>query len=179
MRTPGLGDMRFSSTSGVLPIDWTMSPYLPPQGRLPRCGSSIASESVVLQPGDVCEGQSMLARTCYEQLDIVVPRSHVAGLLLHHLVRDRSERGAVEQHLDVAPPIGEAGALLLVQLGEAQRQLVHHAPDRAARVGHDVDHPRAPADRAAPEREPVAGQLSGAKRAIRRAPGAELRARHV
>ena len=26
MRTPGFGDRRFSSTSGVLPIDWTMSP---------------------------------------------------------------------------------------------------------------------------------------------------------
>ena len=26
MRTPGLGDIRWSSTSGVLPIDCTMSP---------------------------------------------------------------------------------------------------------------------------------------------------------
>ncbi len=26
MRTPGLGDRRFSSISGVLPIAWTMSP---------------------------------------------------------------------------------------------------------------------------------------------------------
>ena len=26
MRTPGFGDRRCSSTSGVLPIDWTMSP---------------------------------------------------------------------------------------------------------------------------------------------------------
>ncbi len=26
MRTPGLGESRGSSTSGVLPIDWTMSP---------------------------------------------------------------------------------------------------------------------------------------------------------
>jgi hypothetical protein len=26
MRTPGLGERRLSSTSGVLPIAWTMSP---------------------------------------------------------------------------------------------------------------------------------------------------------
>src|ERR687890_594704 len=46
MRTPGLGESRFSSTSGVLPIAWTMSPYLPPHGRFSRPGGSIASESV-------------------------------------------------------------------------------------------------------------------------------------
>src|SRR5438045_3569457 len=47
MRTPGFGERRFSSTRGVLPIAWTMSPYFPPQGRLSRRGSIIASESVV------------------------------------------------------------------------------------------------------------------------------------
>src|SRR4051794_25234803 len=47
MRTPGFGLNRFSSTSGVWPIAWTMSPYLPPHGRLSRRGSIIASESVV------------------------------------------------------------------------------------------------------------------------------------
>src|SRR3954470_17332372 len=46
MRTPGLGLSRRNSTSGVLPIAWTMSPYLPPQGLLSRRGSS-TSESVV------------------------------------------------------------------------------------------------------------------------------------
>src|SRR5215210_4325833 len=46
MRTPGLGLSRRSSTSGVFPIAWTMSPYLPPQGLLSRPGSS-TSESVV------------------------------------------------------------------------------------------------------------------------------------
>src|SRR5919198_487598 len=46
MRTPGLGESRLSSTSGVWPMASTMSPYLPPQGLLPRSGSSIASESV-------------------------------------------------------------------------------------------------------------------------------------
>src|SRR3954468_5725238 len=46
MRTPGCGERRFSSTSGVLPIASTMSPYLPPHGLLSRRGSSIASESV-------------------------------------------------------------------------------------------------------------------------------------
>src|SRR5215210_6904806 len=48
MRTPALGLRRLSSTSGVFPIAWTMSPYLPPHGRLSRRGSSIASESVVV-----------------------------------------------------------------------------------------------------------------------------------
>src|SRR5918999_790633 len=46
MRTPGLGLRRRNSTSGVLPIAWTMSPYLPPQGRVLSPGSS-TSESVV------------------------------------------------------------------------------------------------------------------------------------
>src|ERR671914_2337402 len=46
MRTPGLGLRRRNSTSGVLPIAWTMSPYLPPQGRVSSPGSS-TSESVV------------------------------------------------------------------------------------------------------------------------------------
>src|SRR5436190_11676321 len=46
MRTPGLGESRLSSTSGVLPMASTMSPYLPPHGLLSRPGSSIASESV-------------------------------------------------------------------------------------------------------------------------------------
>src|SRR3954469_23805974 len=51
MRTPGLGEMRFSSTSGVLPMACTMSPYLPPQGRVSRSGAPIASESVVPNQG--------------------------------------------------------------------------------------------------------------------------------
>src|ERR687898_1211435 len=46
MRTPGFGLSRRSSTTGVLPIAWTMSPYFPPQGLLSRRGSS-TSESVV------------------------------------------------------------------------------------------------------------------------------------
>src|SRR5437763_15548255 len=47
MRTPGFGESRRSSTSGVWPIAWTMSAYLPPHGRLSRRGSIIASKSVV------------------------------------------------------------------------------------------------------------------------------------
>src|SRR5918999_1647880 len=46
MRTPGFGLRRRNSTSGVLPIAWTMSPYLSPQGRVSRPGSN-TSESVV------------------------------------------------------------------------------------------------------------------------------------
>src|SRR5262245_24531884 len=50
MRTPGFGLSRRSSTSGVFPMAWTMSPYLPPQGLLSSWDSS-TSESVV--PGSV------------------------------------------------------------------------------------------------------------------------------
>src|SRR5918999_2042219 len=46
MRTPGFGLRRRNSTSGVLPIAWTMSPYLPPHGLVSSPGSS-TSESVV------------------------------------------------------------------------------------------------------------------------------------
>src|ERR671921_2367873 len=46
MRTPGFGERRFSSTRGVCPIAWTMSPYRPPHGRFWRSGS-VTSESVV------------------------------------------------------------------------------------------------------------------------------------
>src|SRR5688572_3278465 len=50
MRTPGLGDSRFSSTSGVLPIAATRSSYRPPQG-LFRRSAGVTSRSVVLHPG--------------------------------------------------------------------------------------------------------------------------------
>src|ERR1700742_345046 len=46
MRTPAFGESRRNSTSGVLPMHWTMSAYLPPQGRLSRPGVA-TSESVV------------------------------------------------------------------------------------------------------------------------------------
>src|SRR5215218_6494362 len=49
MRTPGFGLSRRSSTSGVWPIAWTMSPYLPPHGRLSRRGSN-TSKSVARYP---------------------------------------------------------------------------------------------------------------------------------
>src|SRR3954451_19944938 len=67
MRTPGRGDSRLSSTSGVLPIASTMSPYLPPHGLFSRPGSSIASESVAtagsaewLPSGAVAGGRVLL-----------------------------------------------------------------------------------------------------------------------
>src|SRR5918997_420147 len=58
MRTPGLGLRRRNSTSGVLPIAWTMSPYLPPQGLVSSPGSS-TSESVV-RCRAVFDGQVLL-----------------------------------------------------------------------------------------------------------------------
>src|ERR1700761_842824 len=45
-RTPGFGLRRFSSTSGVWPIAWMMSPYRPPQGLFSRRSAAIASGSV-------------------------------------------------------------------------------------------------------------------------------------
>src|SRR2546428_2393767 len=42
MRTPGWGEKRRSSTSGVCPIACRMSAYLPPHGWLSRRGSIIA-----------------------------------------------------------------------------------------------------------------------------------------
>src|SRR6185436_11131783 len=50
MRTPGFGANRFSSTRGVCPIAWTMSPYLPPQGRFSSPGST-TSKSVARGSG--------------------------------------------------------------------------------------------------------------------------------
>src|SRR4051794_32493093 len=46
MRTPGLGLSRLSSTSGVLPIAWTRSPYRPPHGRFCR-GGTVTSKRIV------------------------------------------------------------------------------------------------------------------------------------
>ncbi len=65
MRTLGLGEIRLSSTSGVLPMAWTMSPYLPPQGRVSRSGAPIASESVVpVEGGSVtCDPEGVLPST--------------------------------------------------------------------------------------------------------------------
>src|ERR1700730_7087549 len=48
-RTPGFGLRRFSSTSGVWPIAWMMSPYRPPQGLFSRRLATIASRSLARQ----------------------------------------------------------------------------------------------------------------------------------
>src|SRR3954468_18601734 len=123
MRTPGLGLSRLNSTRGVLPIAWTMSPYFPPHGRLPRPGSIIASESVVgslaaVYPGaelcNVVPGQTVLHRPGHEQIQVVAGRRALRGLLVDHLVGQRAERPAVEQHLELAAPVREPGALLAV-----------------------------------------------------------------
>src|SRR3954467_11213275 len=45
-RTPGLGLSRLSSTSGVLPIAWTRSPYRPPHGRFWRGGTGTSKRIV-------------------------------------------------------------------------------------------------------------------------------------
>src|SRR5436305_7751345 len=55
MRTPGLGLRRLSSTMGVWPIDWTMSPYRPPHGLFLSCSAAIALlmiATVAGQPGN-------------------------------------------------------------------------------------------------------------------------------
>ncbi len=51
IRTPGLGDRRGSSTSGVLPIDCTMSPYRPPQGLFLSGWAAITSGNIATLAG--------------------------------------------------------------------------------------------------------------------------------
>ena len=51
MRTPGLGESRFSSTSGVCPIARTMSEYLPPHGRFSSEGPSVTSKRIAVEHG--------------------------------------------------------------------------------------------------------------------------------
>src|ERR1039458_1468728 len=46
MRTPGFGERLGNSTSGVLPIDCTMSPYRPPQGLLLTRSAGITSRNI-------------------------------------------------------------------------------------------------------------------------------------
>src|SRR5213076_810167 len=121
MRTPGFGDRRFSSTRGVLPIAWTMSPYLPPQGRLPRCGSSIASESVVLQLGYVVLWQSVLTRARYEQFQVIGARRHLGRLLVDYLVGKGRQRQPAAEHLHLAATVSEPRALLGIELPRAER----------------------------------------------------------
>src|SRR5689334_3183831 len=120
MRTPGFGDRRFNSTRGVLPMAWTMSPYLPPQGRLPRCGSSIASESVVLQLGYVVPRQSVFASARYEQFPVLRTRRHFRRLLLDYLVRKGRKRGLAVPDIDPPAPVREPCTLLGVELARAE-----------------------------------------------------------
>src|SRR5581483_8120062 len=130
MRTPGRGERRFSSTRGVCPIAWTMSPYLPPHGRLSRRGSIIASKSVVLgfdplQPG---LRQTVLAYAGEHGVEICPGRSHLMRLLSNHLVGDCGRALAAAEHLNRAAPVGVAGRLLGVELAKAERQLPEDAP---------------------------------------------------
>src|SRR5580698_4589268 len=52
MRTPGLGDSRGSSISGVLPIDCTRSPYRPPQGLFLSRSAAITSRNIAPADGE-------------------------------------------------------------------------------------------------------------------------------
>src|ERR671930_883903 len=116
MRTPGFGERRLSSTKGVCPMACTMSPYFPPQGRLSRRGSIIASKSVVplLYPEQPGFGQSVLACTGEHLVNVLAPRGHLRRLLPDHLVDHGLACPAVEQDLGGAPPVGLAGSLLRV-----------------------------------------------------------------
>src|SRR3954449_9022197 len=157
MRTPGLGDRRLSSTRGVCPIAWTMSPYLPPHGRLSRRGSIIASKSVVplLDPEQPVLRQAVLARSSQHRVNVLARRGQLLGLLADHLVDGRLPWRAVEQDLGAAAAVRVAGGLFGIELAEPERQLPQHAPDRLALGRHDVGGATLPADRAPQEREPV------------------------
>src|SRR5437764_11528776 len=125
MRTPGFGDRRLSSTRGVCPMACTMSPYFPPQGRLSRRGSIIASKSVVplLYPEQPAVGQSMLACAGEHFSNVLGPRSDLLRLLPDHLVDRGGAWLAFQQYLGAPPSVGVAGGLLGVQLAQSERQL--------------------------------------------------------
>ena len=61
MCTPGFGERRGSSISGVLPIDCTMSPYRPPQGRFLSLSTAITSRNIA-GSGGVAGKASMAKR---------------------------------------------------------------------------------------------------------------------
>src|SRR3954468_1689097 len=181
MRTPGLGDRRLSSTRGVCPIAWTMSPYLPPHGRLSRRGSIIASKSVVplLDPQQPVFRQAVLARSSQHRVNVLARRGKFLGLLADHLVHGRLPRSDVEQYLRAAAPVRVAGGLLGIELAEPERQLPQNAPHRLAARWDDVGAAPRPADRAPQDRQSVVWQPSGPESDRRRAPRRELPARHV
>src|SRR4051812_30374447 len=138
MRTPGFGLSRRNSTSGVLPIASTMSPYLPPQGLLSRRGSS-TSESVVpshstknvssCEYGGAQQQTTMAsARLWFTELPVGGPASSrisepsfvtngwaVSSRLLAH----RSEATAVADAREVRP--GLPPGVLRAVPGEAER----------------------------------------------------------
>ncbi len=66
MRTPGFGERRGSSTSGVLPIDSRTFGEAPPAGPVEECSSSIASNTYFRKCsiGDGNAQPSRLARVC-------------------------------------------------------------------------------------------------------------------
>src|SRR3954447_2108175 len=181
MRTPGLGENRLSSTSGVWPIAWTMSPYLPPHGRLSRRGSIIASKSVVprLDPPYPYFRQSMLACAGEHQVEILAPRRHLERLLLDHLVGHRRDARAVQANRYAPAAVGIAGGLLGVEVAGPEGQLPEHSPYGFPGCVDDVRRARLPADRAPQERDPMVGQLARPERAMVGSPCCELRARHV
>src|ERR687896_239762 len=112
MRTPGFGLRRRNSTSGVLPIAWTMSPYLPPQGRVSSPGSN-TSESVV-RCRAVLEGNVLL--TGYP------------GFIVRRLADRLVEAGArvtalVEPRMAATARVASGGRLEVVEGDIAQRRL--------------------------------------------------------
>src|SRR5947208_11325117 len=117
MRTPGLGDRRLSSTSGVWPIAWTMSPYFPPQGRLSRRGSIIASKSVVprFDPLQPLFGKSVLLRAREHRVEVFASWRHVHRLFFDHLVGHRGNGRAVQVNRYGPAAIGVARGLLGVE----------------------------------------------------------------
>src|SRR6184192_2481338 len=168
MRTPGLGENRLSSTSGVWPIAWTMSPYFPPHGRLSRRGSIIASKSVVprLDPAYPYFRQSMLACAGEHQVEIFAPRRHLARLLLDHLIGHRCDGRTIQANTYRAAAVGIAGGLLGVEVPGPKGQLPEHSPYGFPGRVNDVCRARLPADRAAQEGHPVVGQLGRPERAM-------------
>src|SRR3954469_5108368 len=124
MRTPGFGDRRFNSTSGVLPIAWTMSPYFPPHGRLSRRGSIIASESVVRRV--------RLPAACHRRQD------HEGVALTDRCIQALQDPNVLVVQIDVhvAVELPVLAEELALGIGVLLRQRAEHLAHVRARGGH-------------------------------------------
>src|SRR4051794_18633656 len=127
MRTPGLGERRLSSTSGVLPIAWMMSPYRPPHGRF--CSSCAIASGSVVASGNVVERRIEGAETLPLLPVRLDPPAHgVYPTGGAHARRDGLGRVREHASRDAAEQRGAVGGALLDR-EPLDRQLEHGGDD--------------------------------------------------